>query len=323
MKSGWRLSLMALAVAAMSASVWAQGTDYSQIQIITTKISPNLYILSGSAGLDPVHQDAAGGRIGLLAGPDGIFMIDAQYAQLSDKVLAAIRQISTGPIRFLANTHIHGDHTAGDPFFAKMGVTIFAREELREEMLHPPPLANGNPAPARDPAGLPVVTYGLGNPVKIHMNGEVIDLIGVRAAHTGGDTMVRFENANVIFIGDFYRDFGYPYIDRANGGSLNGMLDGCDFLEKLAGPDTTLIPGHGEIIKRGRIAPYKEMIVGVRDRVRQMIEQGKTEQEVVSAKLTASYDAKVPGGNFTAGAGQTSAERFVSEVFQELKGGAK
>jgi cyclase len=323
MKLTTQIAFALLAVATLSADVRAQGTDFSKIEIITTKIAPNLYILSGSAGIDQNHQDAAGGRIGVLAGPDGIFMIDAQYTQLSDKVLAAIKQISSGPIRFMANTHIHIDHTGGDPFFAKMRVTIFAREELRDEMLHPPPSANGTPAPARDPAGLPVVTYGLGNPVKIHMNGEVIDLIGVRAAHTGGDTMVRFENANVIFIGDFYRDFGYPYIDRANGGSLNGMLEGCDFLEKLAGPDTMLVPGHGEIIKRTRIAPYKEMIVGVRDKVQQMIAQGKTQDEVVAAKVTAPYDAKVPGGNLTAGNGVTSAERFVTEVYQELKSSAK
>jgi cyclase len=127
----------------------------------------------------------------------------------------------------------------------------------------------------------------------------------------------------VIFIGDFYRDFGYPYIDRANGGSLNGMLEGCDFLEKLAGPDTMLVPGHGEIIKRTRIAPYKEMIVGVRDKVQQMIAQGKTQDEVVAAKVTAPYDPKVPGGNLTAGNGVTSAERFVTEVYQELKSSAK
>jgi cyclase len=319
MKIAWQLLPVALAATFLSVGARAQ-TDYSKIQIITTKIAPNLYILSGSAGLDPVHQDAAGGRVGVLAGPDGVFMIDAQYPQLNEKLLDAIKQISTGPIRYMANTHIHIDHTGGDPFFAKMGVTILAREELREEMIHPPALANGDPAPARDPAGLPVVTYGLGNPVKIHMNGEVIDLIGVRAAHTGGDTMVRFESANVIFIGDFYRDFGYPYIDRGNGGSLKGMLEGCDFLEELAGPDTTLVPGHGEIIKRTRIAPYKEMILGVRDKVQQMIDQGKSEQEVVAANLTAPFDAKVPGGNLTAGAGQTSAQRFVTEVYRELKG---
>src|SRR5580704_9699091 len=163
MKLAGQFPMVAFAALALAASAWAQGpgTDFSKIEITTEKIAPNLYMLSGSAGLDPGHQDAAGGRIGVLAGPDGIFMVDAQYAQLTDKVLAAVKQISSEPIRFLANTHIHGDHTAGNPFSAKMGVTIFAREELRDEMLHPPPLANCNPAPARDPVGLPVVTYGL------------------------------------------------------------------------------------------------------------------------------------------------------------------
>ena len=150
-------------------SPWAQGpgTDFSKIDITADKIAPNLYMLSGSAGLDPGHQDAAGGRIGVLAGPDGIFMVDSQYGPLTDKVLAAIRQISPAPIRFMPITHVHIDHTGGNANFAKMGVTIFAREELREELLHPPTLTNGNPAPARDPASLPVVTYGLGGPVKI------------------------------------------------------------------------------------------------------------------------------------------------------------
>src|SRR6266850_8239052 len=242
MKSARRSSLVVLAALALSVNGRAQGpgTDYSKIEILTEKIAPNLYMLSGSAGVDPGHQDAAGGRIGVLAGPDGIFMVDAQYAQLTDKILAAIRKISPGPIRFMANTHIHGDHTAGNANFAKMGVTILAREELRERMVHPAPLANGNPAPVRDPANFPVITYGmgavtsgLGTPFKIHMNGETVDLIPVYAAHTGGDTMIRFENANVIMIGDFYRDFGYPFIDIANGGSLNGMLEGLDGLMKF------------------------------------------------------------------------------------------
>ena len=317
MKSVWKLSLMALAVATLAMGVHAQ--DRSKIEITATKIAPNLYTLSGSAGLDPTHQDAAGGRIGLLTGPDGIFMIDSQYPELSDKVLAAVKQISTAPIRYMVNTHIHGDHTGGDAFFAKMGVTIIAREELRNEMLHPL-TGNGVPGPAPDPAALPVITYGLGNPVKIHMNGEVIDLIGVRAAHTGGDTMIRFENANVIFIGDFYRNFGFPFIDRGNGGSLQGMLDGCDQIMEIAGPDTTLIPGHGDIIKKDKIPPYKAMILGVREKVQQMIAQGKSEQEAVAAKLTDPYDAQVPGGHLPAGNGQTSAQRFVSQVYKELKG---
>jgi cyclase len=322
MKLARQFLVTAFAAVALSARVWAQapGTDFSKVDITAEKIAPNLYMLSGSAGLDPGHQDAAGGRIGVLAGPDGIFMVDAQYAQLTDKVLAAIRQISTAPIRFLANTHVHIDHTGGNANFAKMGVTIFAREELREELVHPPALANGNPVPARDPASLPVVTYGLGAPVKLHMNGEVVDLIPVRAAHTGGDTMIRFENANAIMIGDFYRNYGYPYIDTNNGGSLKGALEALDATMELAGPDTKLIPGHGSIIHRTDLLPYRDMILAVEAKVQQMIGQGMTREEVLAAHVTAPFDAKVPGGLLPAGAG-TSADRFVAMVYSELKAG--
>ena len=173
-----------------SAAVAQQQMDFSKIEIVSEEIAPHLYMLSGSAGLDPAHDDAAGGRIGVLAGPDGILMVDAQYAQITDKVVAAIKRISAGPIRYLVNTHIHIDHTGGDANFAKMGATIFAREELREEMLEIAQSAPGRSGPLGDPAALPVVTYGLGEPVKIRMNGEVVDLIPVRAAHTGGDTMI-------------------------------------------------------------------------------------------------------------------------------------
>lgn len=313
-------SLLAAAAVAASWSAWAQGIDYAKIQILTEKIAPNLYILSGSAGADPAHEDAAGGRIGVLAGPDGIFMVDAQYAQITDKVVAALRRISSEPIRFLVNTHVHGDHTAGNANFVKMGALLLAREELREELSRPPaPDAVGNPAPARDPARLPVVTYGMGDPVKLRLNGEVVDLIPVRAAHTGGDTMIRFENADVIMIGDFYRNYGYPFIDTNNGGTLEGALDALDTTMKLAGPNTKLIPGHGTIINRTDIVPYRDMILAVRSKVEQMISQGNSEQQVLAAKVTAPYDAKVPGGLLPAGAG-TSADRFVRMVYSQLKG---
>src|SRR5712691_1673708 len=323
MKSARRSSLVVLAALALSVNGRAQGpgTDYSKIEILTEKIAPNLYMLSGSAGVDPGHQDAAGGRIGVLAGPDGIFMVDAQYAQLTDKVVAAIRKISSEPIRFLVNTHLHGDHTAGNANFVKMGAMLLAREELREEMARPPAApANGNPAPARDPARLPVVTYGMGDPVKFRLNGEIVDLIPVRAAHTGGDTMIRFENADVIMIGDFYRNYGYPFIDTNNGGTLKGALEALDATMKLAGPNTRLIPGHGTIINRTDIVPYRDMILGVQAKVQQMINEGKSEREVLAAKVTAPYDAKVPGGLLPAGAG-TSADRFVGMVYSQLKGG--
>jgi cyclase len=318
MKSAYLL--LAAAATAFSVGARSQALDYARIEIATDQIAPNLYMLSGSAGLDPSHEDAAGGRIGVLAGPDGILMVDAQYAELGDKVLAAIRRISSAPIRFLVNTHIHRDHTAGNAKFAKLGATIFAREELRAGMSGAARSLNGSPAPAADPAAIPVVTYGMGEPVRLHLNGEIVDLVPIRAAHTGGDTMIRFEHANAMMIGDYYRNFGYPFIDINNGGSLQGMLEALDFTMKVAGPDTRLVPGHGTLIKRADLIPYRDMIFAVQGKVRELVTQGRSLQDVLAAHVTAPFDASVPGGLLPAGAG-TSADRFVTEVYQELKGG--
>jgi glyoxylase-like metal-dependent hydrolase (beta-lactamase superfamily II) len=161
----------------------------------------------------------------------------------------------------------------------------------------------------------------MGEPVKFHMNGEIVDLIPVRAAHTGGDTMIRFENANAIMIGDYYRNFGYPFIDLNNGGSLKGMLEALDLTMKVARADTRLVPGHGTIIKRADLIPYRDMIFAIQGKVQQMIAQGKTRQDVLAAHVTSPYDATVPGGLLPAAGGGTSADRFVAEVYQELKGG--
>ena len=313
---------LAVALAsALAVGLSAQGIQYDKIEIKTEKIAPNLYMLSGSENVDPGHPDGAGGRIGVLAGPDGIFMVDAQYLQIGDKVLAAIRKIDSGPIRFLVNTHVHGDHTAGNATFAKLGAVIFAREELREGMARPLANARGN-ADTRDPARLPVVTYGMGEPVRLRMNGETVELIPVRAAHTGGDTMIRFVNADVIMVGDFYRNFGYPFIDVNNGGSLKGALEALEQTMKIAGPNTRLVPGHGTFINRNDIVPYRDMILTVQAKVQDLITQGKTEEEVLASKVTAPFDAKVPGGLLPANTGGgTSADRFVRMVYSQLKAG--
>ena len=285
--------------------------NYDAIEILTEQYSPNLYMLAGAPGdADPNHPDGAGGRIGLLTGPDGIFMVDSQYAQISEKVLGAIRKISPEPIRYLTNTHLHVDHTGGNAYFVQLGALLIAREELREEMAR---------SRNMDPERLPNVTYGLGDPIKFRMNGEVVDLIPIRAAHTGGDTIIRFENADVIMIGDFYRNFGYPFIDTNNGGSLKGALDALDYLMEIAGPETRLIPGHGTIITREDIIPYRDMILDVRGRVEQLISEGKSMEEVLAAKPTASYDTKVAGAlDPTPGGRGTSADRFVRMLYSEL-----
>src|SRR5436309_5363357 len=311
MRRAWLL----LATLAAGPAALAQTMDFAKVEIITEQLGPNVYMLSGSSGLDPSHEDAAGGRIGVLAGPDGILMIDSQYGQLTDKDLAAIRRISNGPIRYLVNTHIHRDHTAGNAFFAKQGAVIFAREELRDGMVRLSQAPNAASNPVANPAGFPVITYGMGAPVKIHMNGEVVDFIPIRAARTDGDTNIKFEKANVLFIGDFYRNYGYPFIDINNGGSLKGMLEGLDATMQSADADTKIVPGHGTLIKRGDIVPYRDMIIAVGEKVKQLVAQGKTQQEVLAAKLTAPYDAKVAGGV------DSSADRFINAMYQELKGG--
>jgi glyoxylase-like metal-dependent hydrolase (beta-lactamase superfamily II) len=308
-------SLLAASISiALAHTASAQVMDFAKVEIITEKLGPNVYMLSGSAGIDPSHEDAAGGRIGVLAGPDGVLMIDSQYAQLGEKVLAAVRRISSAPIRYLVNTHIHRDHTAGNAFFAKLGAVVFAREELREGMVHLSKAPNAASNPVANPAGFPVITYGMGEPLKIYMNDEIVDFIPIRAAHTGGDTNIKFEKANVLFIGDFYRNYGYPYIDIANGGSLKGMLAGLDLTMQSADASTIIVPGHGTLIKRDDIIPYRDMILGVQDAVQKMIAQGKTLQDVLAAKVTAPYDAKTAGGT------SSSTERFVTAVYRELGG---
>jgi glyoxylase-like metal-dependent hydrolase (beta-lactamase superfamily II) len=312
MRRAWLL-LAGLAVVPLS--VLAQTMDFAKVEILTEQLGPNVYMLTGSSGLDPSHEDGAGGRIGVLAGPDGVLMIDSQYLQLADKVLAAVRHIDRGPIRYLVNTHIHRDHTAGNSFFAKQGAVIFAREELRQSMVKLSQAPNASSNPVANPAGFPVITYGMGDPVRIHMNNEVVQFIPIRAAHTSGDTNIKFEKANVLFIGDFYRNYGYPFIDLNNGGTLKGMLEGLDATMKSADANTKIIPGHGTIIKRDDIIPYRDMVVAVTDKVGGMIAQGKSLEEVLAAKVTAPYDAKTAGGT------DSSAVRFVTAVYQELKSG--
>jgi glyoxylase-like metal-dependent hydrolase (beta-lactamase superfamily II) len=281
-------------------SVPAQQQDFSQVQIKTTKISSNFYTLEGS-----------GGTIGVLTGSDGVLMVDAQFAPLSDKIIAAIKQVSDGRIRLLINTHVHPDHVGGNENIAKTGATIMARDNLRARMVKPNPAANGQPGTPAPAMALPIVTFDA--PVTVHMNGEDVQLVPVPKAHTDGDTMVYFPNANVIMTGDFYRSLGYPNIDRANGGTMNGMLAGFDAIIKLGKPDTKIVPGHGAIVDKAAIAAHKAMMEAVRDKVAALVRQNKSQDEVVAAKVTNEFDAKVTGAT------PQTADRFVTQLYQELK----
>lgn len=289
----------ALAIAPVVARAQA-APDMSQVQIKTTKISNNFATLEGQ-----------GGMIGVLTGPDGVFMVDTQFAPLTDKIVAAVKQLSNQPIRFVINTHVHPDHTGGNENLGKLGATIFSRDELRWRLVHPAPGANGAPAPPAPAAALPKITYE--GPVTFHVNGEEVQLIPIHRAHTDGDTLVHFVNNDVLMTGDYFRSTGFPNIDRANGGSLDGMIEGLAITIGMAGPNTKIIPGHGTTVDRVAVMTHRDMILTVRDRVAQLIQQGKTEQEVVAARPAAEFDAKVQAPNAANG------DRFVQQVYAELK----
>jgi cyclase len=295
-------------------------TPWDRIEImVTEKMSPNLFVLHGSQGLDPAHPDASGGRAMALFGPDGVLMVDTENRQVAEKTLKAIRSFTSAPIRALVNTHIHADHTGANAFFARQGALIFSQENLRDEMLHPPLRGNGQPGPAPDMAGIPVVVYAYnpaapGQPAAtFNMNGETVDFIPMMPSHTAGDTIVRFRKANVIYIEDFYRNFGYPFADQANGGSVRGMLDAVDLIEKMAGSDTTLVPGHGTLVKKKDLLPYRAMLVDILAKVKTMRDQGRSLTDVLAANLTAPYDKTTQGDT------QQSKDRFITEAYDEVK----
>jgi cyclase len=278
----------------------AQGAqDFSKVEIKANRVTDKFYTLDGQ-----------GGTIGVLFGPDGVFMVDTQFAPLSDKIAAAVKQLTPQPIKFIVNTHVHGDHTGGDENFGKMGATIISREELRFRLAHPNPQANGQPGVATAAVGLPKQTYR--DRLTLHMNGEEVQLIAVPRAHTDGDTMVYFPGLDIIMTGDFYRSIQYPNVDRANGGSLQGLIDGLGMVIAHAGPGTKIIPGHGPTVDRAAVTAHRDMAIAVRDRVAALVAQGKSEDDVVAAKVTADLDARVqqPG---------TTGERFIRQAYADLK----
>ena len=281
---------VAAVIAALAVSPVVTGqADFDNVEITATQLDDNLYYLQGQ-----------GGQIGVLAGPDGVLMVDTQFAPLTERIVAAIRQISTEPIKFALNTHVHGDHTGGNSNLLAMGVTVMARDELRAD------LASAENPPTR----LPMVTYE--GPVTFHMNGETVRAIPVPVAHTRGDTMVYFENADVLMTGDFYRSAGYPNIARQNGGTLEGMLLGLGSVIGRSGPDTRILPGHGPIVDRDAVRAHRDMMLVLVEQVRERVDQGMTEDQIVAAGLTNAFDAQVnnPG---------TTNERFIRQLVQELQ----
>jgi len=276
-KSAQFLSFVLVPFLVFSAS-FAQ--DFSKVEVQTVKINENIYLLL-----------CGGGNMGVSVGEDGVLVIDTSYAEMYKKIKTAIEEISDKPVRYVVSTHQHFDHVNGNGLFAQSGATIVAHENVRKgmevEWIHPGfPKVEAYPGMA-----LPVLTYN--ESLVIHFNDEDIHIFHLGDAHTNGDSIVHFTKANVVHMGDLYFNGGYPFIDFPHGGTVDGIIVTLDHVIAMINDETKVIPGHGPLSNRAELKTYRDMLATVKDRVKNLIKQGKTLEEVIASKPTADFD-KVP-----------------------------
>jgi len=254
--------------------------DFSKVEIKTTDLGDDVYMLEGQ-----------GGNITVAVAGDGIIMVDGEFAPLHDKIKDAIVLVSKQPIKYLINTHFHGDHTGGNEPFAKDGATVVAEVNVKNRLAAGTTNGlTGVKTPPAAPDALPSKTYT--GAFKIRLNGRVADLKHIANAHTDGDTYVWFKTANVLSTGDTFTNGRYPNIDFANGGNIKGMIAATDIYLKLVNARTRIVPGHGPIADKAALIDYRTMLLTARDRMAKLVKDGKSEDDVVAAKPFADLDAK-------------------------------
>ncbi len=299
MESKYLPLLVLLAVPLARAQQPAAAPQQQEVVVSAAKLGGSVYGIDGQ-----------GGRMAALVGPEGVLIVDAQSARITDKIVAEIKKLSTAPLKLLVNTHVHTDHTGGNENFGKLGLTIIGRPQLRAQLLNPRPApGNGQVPPVAPPAALPVVLFDA--PTTVHLNGETVQLVPLAPAHTDGDTAVKFEQADVLMTGDVYRSAGFPAAAITNGGSVLGTIAALDRLIELTGPNTRVVPGHGPVVDRAALVFHRDMAVTVRERVSQALRDGKSADEIRAAKPTADFEERVGGPpNFIA--------QFVDGLITEL-----
>src|SRR5437764_8659676 len=252
--------------------------DFSKVEIKTTDLGDNVYMLEGQ-----------GGNITVAVAKDGIIMVDGEFAPLHDKIKAAIAGISNLPIKYLINTHFHGDHTGGNAPFAKDGVVVVAEVNVKNRLAAG--TTNGLTGAKTPPApadALPAKTYT--GAFKLRLDGRVADLKHIANAHTDGDTYVWFKTANVLSTGDTFTNGRYPNIDFANGGNIKGMIAATDAYLKLTNAKSRIVPGHGPVADKKALTEYRAMLVTARDRMAGLGKERKSEDDVVAAKPVVDLD---------------------------------
>ena len=291
-------SLVALALMLSFSISYAQDR-FDKVEIKTEKLTDNIYVLFG-----------AGGNIGILTGEDGVIMIDDQFAPLSEKISAAIAKISDQPVKYLLNTHWHGDHSGGNENFAKKGAMIMAHRNVRKRMSEGMTRSPERVTPPAPAIALPVVTFS--DDLSLYLNGEDILAIHVHNAHTDGDAQIYFPKSNVLHMGDTYFKARWPFIDIQSGGSINGYIKALNHALFLVDEETQIIPGHGSMSNRAELMAYRDVLATVRTRIKKALADGQTLEAIKAADYIKEWEDW--------GAGFINNDRFIESVVKSLEG---
>jgi len=299
-----RTILTTLALLLLPTALSAQ-TDWDAVEVEVTALRGGVHMLT-----------AAGGNLAVFVGPDGTLVVDADYAEMSARILEVIRTIAppgNPAIRFLVNTHWHFDHTSGNAAFAREGATIIAHEGvarlLAEDQVMP--ALGGREVPAAPPEARPVLTFN--DRMNLAWNGDLIHLVHMPPAHTDGDVIVHFRDADIVHLGDLYFNGMYPFIDVDHGGNVAGMVSAVEDVLSHTRENTLFMPGHGPLARRRELQDYLQMLTSVRDRVAALLEEGRSKEEVIEAKPTADLDAV-----WVTGVDAREADFFVGLVYDGM-----